>query len=438
MLSLFDFLSLSDPNVRYVVLGSVLLGCCAAVVGTFTVLRKRSLVGDAVAHSVLPGVCLAFLFAQSKNPFVLLVGAFLSGWLSLTLIDYITRKTRIKEDAAIGLILSVFFGAGILLLTAIQQSGNAAQSGLDKFLFGKAASLLFDDVVVFGGIAVLVLGLVWLFFKEFALLTFDRDFAQVAGLPVRLLELLLTTMTVLAVVVGIQAVGVVLMAALLITPAAAARYWTERLWLMVIISGLFGILSGVAGAYISTIAPAMPTGPWIVVVVTVFFSLSLLLAPERGILARTFRQYGNRRRITDENILKTLYHLGETEHDFTSLRPVGDILRRRPMPSGVLYKGLRRLRRQGYVEKHGGAWRLTSEGRERGKRVTRLHRLWEVYLTRHLLLAPDHVHDSAETIEHILTPELEAQLAAELDYPEFDPHDTPIPYRNGDTPPVKH
>lgn len=433
MQSLFEFLSLSDPNVRYVVLGSVLLGCCAAVVGTFTVLRKRALVGDAVAHSVLPGVCLAFLFAGSKNPFVLLIGAFLSGWLSLTVIDYITRKTRIKEDAAIGLVLSVFFGAGILLLTAIQQSGNAAQSGLDKFLFGKAASLLFDDVLVFGGIAVLLLGLVWIFFKEFSLLTFDRDFAQAVGLPVRILELLLTTMTVLAVVVGIQAVGVVLMAALLITPAAAARYWTERLSLMVVLAGVFGIFSGVSGAYISTIAPAMPTGPWIVVVITLLFAISLFVAPSRGILARLFRQYRNHRRMTDENILKALYHLGETEHDVNKLHSVDEVLRKRSMPARVLRKGLFRLRRQGYVERQNASWRLTSEGRERGKRVTRLHRLWEVYLTRHLLLAPDHVHDDAETIEHILTPELEEQLMTELDHPDVDPHDTPIPYRNGGT-----
>ncbi len=427
--TILDALMLSNPNVRYVVFGSVLLGCAAAVVGAFTVLRKRSLVGDAVAHSVLPGVCGAFLVTQTKHPLALLIGAFISGWLSLVVIDFITRKTRVKEDSAIGIVLSVFFGAGILMLTAIQQTGSAAQSGLDKFLFGKAASMLLDDVMIFGGVAALLIAIVALFFKEFFLLSFDRDFARVIGLRVPLLDLLLSTMTVLAVVVGIQAVGVVLMAALLITPAAAARYWTERLGIMVVLAGLFGMMAGVTGAYISTAAPSMPTGPWIVVVTSVVFLLSVLFAPRRGVVAQAVRYKRNRTQITDENILKALYQMGESASEFTTVHSTEEIHGHRRMQLLTLQQGLARLRRQGYVEHHHRGWCLTSEGIERGKRVARLHRLWEVYLSRHLHLAPDHVHDSAESIEHILTPELEEQLASELNYPEVDPHNSPIPYR---------
>lgn len=432
--ALLDALMLSNPNVRYVVLGCVLLGCAAAVVGTFTVLRKRSLVGDAVAHSVLPGVCGAFLVAHTKHPIALLVGAFLSGWLSLVVIDGITRKTRIKEDAAIGIVLSVFFGIGILMLTAIQQTGSAAQSGLDKFLFGKAASLLIDDVVVFGGIAALLIAVVVLFFKEFFLLSFDRDFARIIGLRVPLLELLLSTMTVLAVVAGIQAVGVVLMAALLITPAAAARYWTEKLSTMVAIAGLFGMIAGVTGAYISTAAPSMPTGPWIVVVISMLFVGSALFAPQRGVVARALRYSRNRKKMTDENILKALYQMSETAGNTVAVYRADDIRQRRAIQPMALQQGLARLRRQGYVSKQSNGWALTDEGVERGRRVARLHRLWEVYLSRHLHLAPDHVHDSAESIEHILTPELERQLALELDYPDVDPHNSPIPYKGTDKP----
>src|SRR5687768_13517041 len=139
---LIEFFSFRDPNIRFVVLGSVILAASSAVVGTFTFLKKRALSGDAVAHSVLPGVCLAFVLAGNKNPFALIIGAFVTGWISLICIDIITRKSKIKEDTAIGLVLSVFFGMGILFLTAIQRSGNAAQSGLDHFLFGKAASLI--------------------------------------------------------------------------------------------------------------------------------------------------------------------------------------------------------------------------------------------------------------------------------------------------------
>ncbi len=429
--AIMDILMLSNPNVRYVVLGSVLLGCAAAVVGTFTVLRKRSLVGDAVAHSVLPGVCGAFLVTQAKHPLALLAGAFISGWLSLVVIDFITRRTRIKEDSAIGIVLSVFFGIGILMLTAIQQTGAAAQSGLDKFLFGKAASMLLDDVMVFGGVAALLIAVVVLFFKEFLLLSFDRDFARVTGLRVPLLDLLLSTMTVLAVVVGIQAVGVVLMAALLITPAAAARYWTERLSIMVLLAGGFGMLAGVAGAYISTAAPSMPTGPWIVIVISAVFLLSVLFAPRRGVVARAVRYRRNHTRITDENILKALYQIGEAASNLKAVYTPEEIRRRRQMQQLVLQQGLVRLRRQGYIERRGNGWSLTPEGIERGRRVARLHRLWEVYLSHHLHLAPDHVHDSAESIEHILTPELEEQLASELNYPEVDPHNSPIPYKGG-------
>ncbi|HAA23628.1 MAG TPA: zinc ABC transporter permease, partial [Cytophagales bacterium] len=202
-----EFFSLRDPNIRYVVLGTILLTASSAVVGTFTFLQKKSLVGDAVAHAVLPGVCLAFLLAESKNPLLLIVGAFVTGWLSLVVIDTITRNSKIKEDTAIGLVLSVFFGVGILLLTNIQHSGNAAQSGLDSFLFGKAAALLPNDVRAFGILAVLLLAVVGLLYKEFKILAFDKNYAAILGLPVRALELTLTTLTVLAVVVGIQAVG---------------------------------------------------------------------------------------------------------------------------------------------------------------------------------------------------------------------------------------
>ena len=270
----FHFFSLSDPNIRYVVLGTVLLTASSAVVGTFTFLQKKSLVGDAVAHAVLPGVCLAFLLAETKNPLLLIIGAFVTGWLSLLIIDGITRHSKIKEDTAIGLVLSVFFGVGILLLTNIQHGGNAAQSGLDSFLFGKAAALLPSDVRAFGFLSILLLLVVAFLYKELKILCFDKEYALLLGLPVRALELTLTTLTVLAVVVGIQAVGVVLMAAMLISPAAAARFWTDRLSVMLILATVFGVFSGITGAFISYTAPNMPTGPWVVIVISCIAGIS--------------------------------------------------------------------------------------------------------------------------------------------------------------------
>ncbi|MEO1652150.1 MAG: iron chelate uptake ABC transporter family permease subunit, partial [Bacteroidota bacterium] len=264
MESLIDFILLKDPNVRWVVLGVVLIASSSAVVGVFAFLRKRGLVGDAISHSILPGICLAFMLTGVKNPLMLMIGAFLSGWFSIWVIGLITRQSRIKSDAAIALVLSVFYGFGILLLTIIQQSGNARQAGLDKFLFGKAASLVYDDVMIFGAFALALLLLVYLFFNAFRLVIFDKDFARARGFPVDWIEVILSSLTVLAITIGIQTVGVVLMVALLISPAATARYWTHNLGTMTLLAAFFGGLSGLFGAYVSYEWPRMPTGPWVV------------------------------------------------------------------------------------------------------------------------------------------------------------------------------
>ena len=429
MNSLGDFFSFQDPNIRFVALGSVILTASSAIVGAFTFLNKRSLIGDAIAHAVLPGICLGFILAGTKNPFFLIGGAFATGWISLVAVDYITRRTRIKEDTAIGLVLSVFFGVGVVLLTVIQKSGNAAQSGLDHFLFGKAASLVGEDLYTFAAVALILLVAVFLLFKEFTLLAFDKDFAKAIGLPVKKIELVLTSLIVLAVVIGIQAVGVVLMAAILITPAAAARFWTDKMSVMFLLASIFGAISGLAGAYISYVAPAMPTGPWIVIVISFIAFISFFLAPRRGVLSRAFKQGSIRKTINDENVLKALYQVGEESRNFYLQRSVDEILRRRKFQRENLIHVLKRLRNQGYVEQTGPLWGLTEAGMVRGQRVVKMHRLWELYLTTQLHIAPDHVHDDADTIEHLLTPELEAELERLLNYPKTDPHKSEIPYR---------
>ncbi|AMM52145.1 zinc ABC transporter permease [Rufibacter sp. DG15C] len=427
MNTLWEFLSMQDANVRFVTIGSVLLAASSAVVGCFTVLRKRALVGDAVAHAVLPGVCLAFILTGEKNPIVLLIGSFLTGWLSLIVIDVITAKSRIKEDTAIGLVLSVFFGIGVLLLTSIQHSGNENQSGLDKFLFGSAAALVGQDLYTFGAVAVLLLLSVVLLYKEFKLISFDIAYARTIGLQVRRLELLLTTLTVLAVVVGIQSVGVVLMSAMLITPAAAARFWTDRLDAMVIIAAVMSAVCGAAGAFVSFTAPAMPTGPWIVMLLSMLAIISFTLAPNKGLLSRYLSQRRVRRQMMRENILKTLFHLGETTGEYQHSYSKKQILERRQLPLLKMQAELQTLSRQGLIVKSKQGWALTEGGKKEAQRVVRLHRLWELYLTQYLQVASDHVHEDAESIEHVLTPELEKRLEELLDYPTTDPHHTKIP-----------
>ena len=429
MNALLDFFSFKDPNVLYVTLGMIALGLCSGVVGVFAFLRKRSLVGDAVSHAVLPGICLAFILSGTKNIAVLLIGALITGWLSLIVIDLITGRSKIPADAAIGLVLSVFFGVGILLLTSIQKTGKAAQAGLDKFLFGNAASLVKNDVIVFSMLCVIILISVFLFYKEFKILSFDRDFAQVIGLPVRFIEIVLATLTVLAVTAGMQAVGVVLMAAMLISPAAAAYYWTNDLKKMLFLSSLFGIVAGMAGAFISYSVPQMPTGPWVIVSISLIAVASMAFAPQKGWYSRFQKRIKNQQKILRENILKIFYHLGEQKGNFQLHHSIHDLSLKRNIPEKDLQKGLVSLVQQDLLKKNSSGWKLTEKGKTEAQRIVRIHRLWELYLSKYLKIAPDHVHEDAEAIEHIITPELEALLLKELEHPKEDPHLMTIPYK---------
>jgi manganese/zinc/iron transport system permease protein len=286
---------LFDYTIRNVALGAAIIGSIGGVLGSFAILRRQGLFGDALAHATLPGVCVAFMLSGAKAPAVLLSGAALSAGLGALLILTVVNRTRIKQDTALGIVLSVFFGAGTVLLTHIGGSGSGDQSGLDRFIFGQAATIVWDDVVTMIILAVLALLIVALLFKEFKLLSFDPAFAASLGFPVGMLNVLLTLLIVVAVIVGIQAVGVVLMAAMLIIPAAAARQWTDGLGAMVVIAGLFGAFSGVSGALLSATGANLPTGPLIVLCATALLVLSLFLGRSQGFLWGWIGSRQNRR-----------------------------------------------------------------------------------------------------------------------------------------------
>lgn len=424
----YRFFSLTDANVRWVVAGSILLGGASGGLGSFVFLQKHSLLGDALAHAALPGVGLAFLVAGRKEFIFLLLGAAATGWVGALLVNAIVRHTKIKLDAALGIILTVFFGLGIVILTHIQKSGSGAQAGLDKFLFGQAAAMGKGDVTILAIVGVTMLVVITMGFGRFKLITFDPNLARAMGLKVGWLQFLLTTMIVFAVTIGLQAVGVVLMAAMLITPAAAARQWTDRLGLMVFLASVFGIVAGILGAYVSFLAPRFPTGPWMVVVISLVFLLSVLFAPKRGVVSRIMTHFANRRKMTLDHLLKTLFKAGQERRNWLDYYPASQIAQMWSFTPKELRRGLTRLKRKGLIEEHAHMYRLTERGIQEGARVTRLHRLWEVYLTRFLDLPDDHVHRDAEDMEHILTPEMEAQLEQILQRPEHDPHQQKIPY----------
>ena len=286
-----------DYTLRNVALGSAILGLVGGVLGSFAVLRRQSLLGDALSHAALPSICLAYLLTGAKTPLVLLVGAGLAGWLGMWLILLIVRETRIAEDAALGIVLSVFFGFGIMLLTFVQQRNDANQAGLDKYLFGQAATLVQDQVLTMAGLGGIALILVALLFKEFKLLAFDPDFAGTLGFPIQRLDMLLTSLTVIAVMIGLQTVGVVLMAAMLIAPGAAARQWTNHLGIMLGLAGAFGMLAGVSGALISITQSRLPTGPMVILSAAAIVVVSMLFAPARGILWDLWRRQRSRGRL---------------------------------------------------------------------------------------------------------------------------------------------
>ncbi|GMV26830.1 MAG: anchored repeat-type ABC transporter permease subunit [Phycisphaerae bacterium] len=307
----WDIILLKDSTTRTVLAGTGLLGLAAGVVGSFAVLRRRSLVGDAIAHASLPGVCVAYFIVGERNFVALLLGAMVFGLLGAATIAGIRSLTRIKEDAAIGLVLGGFFGLGIVLSTIIQKQSSGNRAGLDSFIFGKAASMVASDSWTIAGVAAVILLTVGVLFKEFRLLCFDREFAAAEGRPVLFLDLLLLALITLCTVAGLPAVGVVLIAALLIIPASAARFWTENLTVMVLLSGVIAVLAAVVGTVASAVIPGppgslsrgLPTGPCITLAAAVLFLASMFLAPRRGIVADVWRLFSLRRELALQKAL---------------------------------------------------------------------------------------------------------------------------------------
>lgn len=294
---------LADPNMQWIFLGCTLLGLSSGVIGCFSYLRKQSLMGDTLAHAALPGICIAFMLTGVKSIGIFLIGAGIAGIIATFGIGYITRNSKLKQDAAMGIVLSGFFGLGIVLLTLIQHGSYGNQAGLDKFMFGQAASMIASDVITMTIVCVSLITICTLLFKQFKIIAFDPGFARGLGYPVAFLEQLMMLLVVVAVVAGIQAVGVVLVAALLITPAVSARYWTNRLGLMVILSGLFGAISGAAGTWISASVSNLPTGPVTVLAATLMFCFSILFGPQRGIIAKRLLRKTVKQRFHRENEL---------------------------------------------------------------------------------------------------------------------------------------
>lgn len=348
----------NDYTLRTITLGTAILGAVTGMLGSFAVLRKQSLLGDAISHAALPGIAIAFLITGAKDTNTLLLGALVSGLVGTFWIRGIITKTHLKSDTALGLILSLFFGFGMLLLTFIQKQPNANQAGLDKYLFGQAATLVESDVWLMAVITGLCLCVLLLFWKEFKILLFDKNYAITLGFNTKTIDVLITSFIVLAIVLGLQTVGVVLMSAMLLAPAAAARQWTNGLATMVFLAALFGAFSGVFGTAISASQNNLSTGPVIVLVAAAFVFVSFIFSPTRGLLFKQIRYLKNRRDLALHKTLAFMYDIAVNHQNKSHPHEIRILNNFQGFSRGTL----KSLEDKNYVNIQGTTWSLTEKG----------------------------------------------------------------------------
>jgi manganese/zinc/iron transport system permease protein len=415
--------TLRDYNTRVVVTGTTVLGMAAGVLGCFALLRRRALMGDALSHATLPGIGLAFMLSVAvggtgKSLSLLLIGATISGLLGLACILLIRNFTRLKEDTALGIVLSVFFGAGVAVLGVAQRMGGGHSAGLESFIYGKTASMTAADSILIGCVAVVVLATCVLLFKEFRLLCFDAAYASAQGWPALFLDLVMMALIVAVTVIGLQAVGLILVIALLIVPAAAARFWTERLAIMTIIAGVFGALSGLIGSAASALLPNLPSGAMIVLAGSALFLFSMMFGTARGVVVRWLNRRAFENKVRRQHLLRAAYELIESDGKTANVPvPVAALLEKRSWSPGRLHTEIARAERAGLITSWpvGDKIKFTPDGFDEAAQLVRQHRMWELYLITHADIAPSHVDRDADAIEHVLGPEMIRELESLLD-----------------------
>lgn len=439
MIPLLDFFQ--DPILTASTLGTMLMGLSSSLVGVLVYVRKRALIGETLSHATYPGIVLGIAFFAiffEHNPLafpiVVLLGAFVSGLLGIYLIYYLESKLSLNSDTALCFVLSTFLGVGVLLASRLQFSEPIWFQRVQALLYGQTATMLMVHVYVYAALVLAILLFVLLAYLPLKIIHFDNDFAKVAKVSIKPIEFLTLVLLVFAIVIGIRSVGVVLMAGMLIAPAAAARQFVRKFWQMFVLSSLFGVGIGFLGIVFSVNGSiwlqqkygekiSLPAGPIILIIATFVVLFSLIFEKRRGLIIRIIRRNSFKMNCVEENILKYLSKLGKRAH-FSDLREVVHL----SIP--VLWIVLIMMKIKKLVAESNGFY-LTKEGEIKAKRIIRLHRLWEVYLFKCLDIQAENVHKSAEEMEHIITPELEEELTDLLGDPKKDPHDQIIPRKEG-------
>ena len=379
--------SLFQYNTLVVLAGTTLLGAGAGLVGSFSVLRGRALLGDVLAHAALPGLCLAFLILRRRSLTFMLLGALISGLISVWLMTFVGRTTRIKADAAMGVIRSVMFGLGIVLISIVQNTvTEGSKAGLDSYILGKTAGMLAGDVAIIAGVSAVALLVILLLYKELRLTSFDPAFARVQGWPAVALDLLQMGLVAVMTVVGLPAVGAVLVAAMLILPGATMRFWTDRLGSLLLGSALLGGAIGATGTLYSAHYSHYPAGPIIVLTGTIFFVFSMLCAPRRGLTARYLADRRFRRALQERKLLAALYERGEASGDLGTTHAARTLFESLGWSERFGSEVVTLAERFGLIERRSHApsddvlIRFTDDGRRRAARAVRGERLWSAYL----------------------------------------------------------
>src|SRR5690625_1373718 len=420
--------TLQDFNTRLVLMTTLTLGLASGLIGSFLLLRKRSLMGDALSHATLPGIGLAFVIMalagySGKNLVGLLIGASITGGIGVAIVTLIRNTSRIKDDTAMGLILGVFFGGGVALLAMVQDLPGASAAGLENFIYGKTASMVTQDFLLLSGVAVLVLIGSILLLKEFTLLCFDEGYAKSLGWPVNGLDLLMMALVILVTVAGLQAVGLILIIAFLITPAAAARFWTEDLKKMLWLAAIIGGLSGWLGAAISALLPRMPAGAIIVLTAAGLFLFSMIFGNARGVLRRALNHIHLKRKVGRQHLLRAVYEVQETlceergEEPANISVPFKQIVPKRSWSIPYLRKLISRAEREDHIDFFDGkTLHLSESAYGEAARITRNHRLWEIFLITHADIAASHVDRDADSVEHVLSPDMVLELERSVEH----------------------
>lgn len=404
--------------IQRALIASVTIGISCGLIGTYIMLRRMSLIGDALAHAVLPGVVVSFMVA-GKSEVALFIGAVVSGILTVLLIGFVNRNSKIKEDTSIGIIFTGAFALGILLVSQLKQ----VHIDLSSYLFGDVLGVSTGDITLSMIIMVVIILCIVLFYKQLLLTSFDPTMAMTIGISTTLVHYMLMTLLSMSIVAGLQSVGVILIIAMLITPPATAYLLSNNLKKILLLSAMFGTISAITGLYLSYHFN-FASGASIVLVAVALFMLAFLFSPKEGVVTKLFRRRSASKMVLIEDVIKLSYRFKD-EPGKTEL--VDKIANELGISNGRVEAAIKTLIGKDLMLRTNGTYNLTEEGVKYALRLVRTHRLWETYITNKNVVDIEHIHPEAEKVEHVLTEDMVDELDEELGFPEKDPHGSEIP-----------